>query len=316
LSDTNKWADSDHKWNIIEERKYMWHQSQIDRFAAVIGLSPGMSVADIGCGLGYLGWTYWKYYGQGGSYTGVDCSSELVLEATENSQSWSEGGTVSFITGDCYSIPLEDNSVDVSMCQTLLQHLEFPEKAVLEMVRITKPGGTVVCKDLDNVSRYMRIGYSSISEDDQIDDILFQKRMQLIDAKGRKNLGYGDMSIGSKIPRLMQEAGLSQLQGLCNERLEFLNPPYEEPEQKHRIAIMQRFTGEVSEEVKNKAKVEYRKCYLAGGGKPESFESDYKRLVFLNAELRRKMVEGVSAGSLYFCAGGANFLCFIGRKHI
>ena len=80
MSDTNKWADSDHKWNIIEERKHMWHQSQIDRIAAVIGLSPGMSVADIGCGLGYLGWTYWKYYGQGGSYTGVDCSSELYLK--------------------------------------------------------------------------------------------------------------------------------------------------------------------------------------------------------------------------------------------
>jgi len=314
LSETNKWADNDHKWQIIEERKYMWHQSQIDRFAAVIGLSPGMSVADIGCGLGYLGWTYWKHYGRGGSYTGVDCSSELVLEAIENSQSWSEGGTVSFIVGDCYSIPLEENSVDVSMCQTLLQHLESPEKAVQEMVRITKPGGTVVCKDLDNVSRFMRISYSSISEEDLIEEILFQKRMKLLYAKGRKNLGYGDMSIGCKIPRLMQEAGLSQIQGFCNERLEFLNPPYEEPEQKHRIDMIQRFSRESSEEEKNKAKEDYRKYYLAGGGNPDTFENDYKRLVSTAVELSRKRVEGVSAGSLYFCSGGNNFLCFIGRK--
>ena len=314
MPDKNKWADKDHKWQIIEERRYMWHKSQIDRLASVIGLSPGMAVADIGCGLGYLGWTYWKYFGRSGSYTGIDCSSKLVLEAAEISQSWSEGGTVSFITGDSYRIPLEDNSVDVSMCQTLLQHLEFPEKAVQEMVRITKPGGTVVCKDLDNVSRYMKISYSSISEDDQIDEILFQKRMKLIYARGRKNLGLGDMGIGSKIPRLMQEAGLSRIQGFCNERLEFLNPPYEEPEQKKRIDIIQRFSKEASEEDKHKAKEDYRKYYLAGGGDTETFENDYMRLVSITAELSRRRAESISTGSLFSCSGGNNFLCIIGRK--
>ena len=314
MSETNKWADKDHKWQIIEERKFMWHPSQIERLASAIGLSPGMTVADIGCGLGYLGWTYWKYFGQGGSYTGVDCSSKLVLEATELSQSWSKGGKASFITGDCYSVPLEDNSVDVCMSQTLLGHLQYPARAVKEMVRVTKPGGTVVCKDLDNVSRYMKVNYSSITQDEQIEDILFEKRMRLIYAKGRKNLGFGDTGIGSRIPHLMHEAGLSQIEGFCNERLEFLIPPYEDPEQKKRIEIIQRFNVEITEEDKKEAKEEYRKYYLAGGGNPETFGSDYQRLSSVTAELSRKRSESILSGSLFSCSGGNNFLCVIGRK--
>ena len=314
MSETNKWANEDHKWQIIEERKFMWHPSQVERLASAIGLSAGMSVADIGCGLGYLGWTYWKYFGQCGTYTGIDCSSKLVLEATELSQSWSRGGEASFITGDCYNVPLEDNSVDVCMCQTLLQHLEHPTKAVKEMVRVTKPGGTVVCKDLDNVSRHMKISYSSVTEDQQIESILFQKRMKLIYAKGRKKLGRGDMGIGSRIPRLMHEAGLSQIEGFCNERLEFLIPPYEDPEQKKRIDIIQRFNVEATEEEKKKAKEDYMKFYLAGGGNPDTFEGDYERLSATTAELSKWRSDSILSGSLFSCSGGNNFLCVLGRK--
>jgi len=314
LTDKNKWADSDHKWQIIEERKYMWHQPQIDRLASVMGLSPGMTVADIGCGLGYLGWTYWKHFGKRGTYIGVDCSDSLMREATDFSAEWSVGGTSNFITGNCYDVPIADGSVDMTMCQTLLMHLEFPEKALHEMIRITKPGGIVVCKELDSVSRYLRLGFSSVNEDASIDDIIFQRRMKLIWIQGRKALGFGDYGIGARVPKMMQEAGLNEIKGFCRDKLEFLVPPYDEPEQKLRLEIIGRFTRESTEEEKEKSKEDYKKYYIAGSGDPISFEKDYSRMKELFRTKREKRLRQIKDETLYSCSGGSNFFCILGRK--
>ena len=45
------------------------------------------------------------------------------------------------IVGDAYALPYADNSVDAIICEAVLEHLEFPEKAVNEMYRTLKPGG-------------------------------------------------------------------------------------------------------------------------------------------------------------------------------
>jgi ubiquinone/menaquinone biosynthesis C-methylase UbiE len=314
LTDTNKWADEDHKWMIIEERKYMWNPEQIDRLASSMGLSHGMTVADIGCGLGYLGWTYWKYFGEGGKYIGVDYSDALIEEAREMSSKWSINGTARFLTGSCYDVPLPDESVDAAMCQALLMHLEYPERALQEMVRITKPGGIVMCKELDSISRYLRLGYSSASENDSIEDIIFQRRMKLIWIRGRKELGLGDYGIGARIPRMMHESGLEEIKGFCRDKLEFLVPPYKKPEQRKRIEIIERFSGESTQEEKKKAKDEYRKYYLAGGGDPASFDKDYSKMVELSRKERERRYEQLSAGTLFSCSGGSNFFCIFGKK--
>ena len=314
MSNREKWADKDHKWAIIDERRFMWHQEQMDRFAVLMELNPGITVTDVGCGLGYLGWSYWKHFGNGGTYIGVDCSDSLMREATEISAEWSEGGTANFITGDCYDVPIADESVDVAMCQTLLMHLAFPEKALREMVRITKPGGIVMCKELDSVSRYLRLGYSSVNEDEDIDNILFRRRMKLTWIQGRKELGLGDYGIGARVPKMMHEAGLEEIRGFCNERLEFLVSPYEEPEQKLRLEIIGRFKGESTAEEKQKSKEEYKKYYIAGGGDPVSFEKEYSRMAKLFRTDREERLKQISNETLFSCSGGSNFFCIFGRK--
>ena len=292
----------------------MWYEEQIERLASSMKLTPGMTIADVGCGLGYLGWTYWKHYGDGGIYIGVDCSFSLLSDANENSRDWSSGGTADFINGDSYNIPLADESTDVTMCQTLLMHLEFPEKALREMVRITKPGGIVMCKELDSVSRYLRLGYSTVSEDEDIDDITFRRRMKLSWIKGRKELGLGDYGIGAKLPKLMYEAGLKEIKGFCNERLEFLVPPYEDPQQRLRIEIIGRFANESTAEEKQKSKEKYRNYYLAGSGDTASFEKDYSRLLEIYRTEREERYMQIEDETLFSCSGGSNFFCIFGRK--
>ncbi len=84
----------------------------MEKLAKWLDLKQRMKVADIGCGLGYLGWTYWKYFGDNGSYIGVDISEKLIKEAKELSKDWAINGKADFINGDAYNLDI----LMVSLC--------------------------------------------------------------------------------------------------------------------------------------------------------------------------------------------------------
>lgn len=60
------------------------------------------------------------------------------------------------------SLPFDDDSFDVGTAQTVLIHLETPEKALLEMKRVLKPAGVLVSAELNNISQ--RIFKDTISD--------------------------------------------------------------------------------------------------------------------------------------------------------
>lgn len=47
------------------------------------------------------------------------------------------------VVGDAYALPYADASVDAVHCEAVLEHLEFPDRAVAEMYRVLRPGGEV-----------------------------------------------------------------------------------------------------------------------------------------------------------------------------
>jgi SAM-dependent methyltransferase len=44
------------------------------------------------------------------------------------------------LVGDAYALPYADASVDAILCWAVLEHLEFPDRAVAEIERVLKPG--------------------------------------------------------------------------------------------------------------------------------------------------------------------------------
>lgn len=45
------------------------------------------------------------------------------------------------VVGDAYALPYADRSVDSILCWAVIEHLEFPERAIAEMHRVLRPGG-------------------------------------------------------------------------------------------------------------------------------------------------------------------------------
>jgi ubiquinone/menaquinone biosynthesis C-methylase UbiE len=78
--------------------------------------------------------------------TGVDISLERVHEAF---QKCSRNPQVNFVCGDAQELQFSSNRFDVVYCRMLMQYLREKERAVAEIARVCKPGGTVLLQDLD-----------------------------------------------------------------------------------------------------------------------------------------------------------------------
>ena len=55
-----------------------------------------------------------------------------------------KGGKGVDLVASAYDIPFEDNSFEIVLCLSVLEHLEDPKKALREMHRVLKPNGTIL----------------------------------------------------------------------------------------------------------------------------------------------------------------------------
>ncbi len=300
------WSEECWKEMLVYQRKFAWFEDTLDKLAAWLGLKPGMTAVDVGCGLGYLGYTYWPYFGDGGYYFGVDKSPKLLREAKEATKEWAIKGETSFAVGDAYKLPFPDDLADLVMCQTLLMHLEKPWKALAEMIRVAKPGGIIVCQEPDNLSPMLAKRHWSLPEFDIEEQLLFAK-VAIISNKGRIKLGQGDNSIGPKVPRMMNKLGLSEIDIRLNDRVFYLQPPYEGPLQQHSLESVKK---ELLDEKRHKILIDReKKQFLAGGGDSEEYDR-YREMQGRIMLVFRQQIENGE----YFACGSVDHYIIKGRK--
>ena len=105
-----------------------------------------MRVADIGTGTGILACEMARL---GLDVIGIDQSARMLEAAHSKVQgeSFPAGGRVEFQRGEAENIPLEDESVDAALAHMVLYYVSSPDRAVTEMARILRPGGTLVAVD-------------------------------------------------------------------------------------------------------------------------------------------------------------------------
>src|SRR5439155_8250781 len=103
---------------------------------AVVDLRPS-SVLEVGCGSGRI---YQRLRAQGcrSSYTGVELSAEVVRE---NMRRFPEGN---WLCGSGYDLPLRDASQDCVFAYYVLEHCVFPERFLRSLLRVTRPGGSLI----------------------------------------------------------------------------------------------------------------------------------------------------------------------------
>lgn len=293
------WSSKELKAHLVSYRKHLWSEEQIERIAKWAKFEPGKAVLDVGCGLGYLGFIFSSYF-KGGSYQGIDISTKLLEDADENFSKMDLDIYYQFEEGDCYKLKYDDNSFDLVMCQTVLMHLEFPQKALNEMFRVLKPGGTMLCLEPDNSTSEIKESYSSVFEY-TIAEKMILKRVALHRIAGQKILKRGDWGLGTKLPELFYKAGLNQIDMKQNEKINFMVPPYDRPENKQCHDWAKNY--EKSKKAVNlKLNKTHKEEFLAGGGS-EYLYRKYRNLLKKNSNLSKKNITAFINSELFICSG-------------
>jgi len=306
--ETIDWSTERYRQMLIDQRRRMWRDDTLDCVISWLGVRSAMTVVDVGAGLGYLGRAFGPAIGNSGNYIGVDVSAKLLDEARRASAQTSMGCNADFVCGNAGCIPIESDSSDIVMCQTLLMHLPEPEVALREMMRIAKPGGLLLCIEPDNLSVGISIGFQSVPRM-SVDDQLGYMKLLLLSNKGRIKLGRGDHSVGAKVTLMMNDLGLKDVEARINDRVRLLLPPYDSAYQQDYFEMTKKrfFTDSDDESSRKTAKEEF----IAGGGTGSDFDSIYEMLKS-RVKLYREQLENRTFSS---CSG---YLLYIakGRKPI
>lgn len=133
-------------------------RAQMPQFVAIreayldrIGLPPGGSVHELGCGTGAVCRAIAAWPGFTGRVSGSDLSASLIEEARKLT---ADAGLakVDFLQADGQGIDTRAGQYDMVLADTVVSHFANPAAFVAEAIRPAKPGGRIVIHDGDYAS--------------------------------------------------------------------------------------------------------------------------------------------------------------------
>ncbi|MEK7644321.1 MAG: class I SAM-dependent methyltransferase [Patescibacteria group bacterium] len=159
---------------------------------------PGDRVLDLGCGSGRLYSILEKFQVD---YVGVDQSEEQIKIAKEKFPA------LKFICSEMSALPIQDNYLDLIYCLRSFHHLPTAEsriKALREMKRVLKMGGTIVLVNWNLYSEWGRKKFPEIRVD-QDGDIMVPWKDNAGKVLGERY--YHGLTV-AEMERLFHDAGL------------------------------------------------------------------------------------------------------------
>lgn len=160
-------------------------------------LMEGMRVLDAGCGAGDDARAIAAIVGPAGSVVGLDSSATMV--ETARTRTPAESTTIEFVHGSLYDLPFPDASFDAARSDRVFQHLGDPERALRELMRVTKPEGRINVVDPD---------FGGMLIDTENRDLL--ARLDAFSRRARKG-NPGSPWMGRKLWGLFNAAGLQDI---------------------------------------------------------------------------------------------------------
>ena len=161
-----------------------------------IGVQPGSSVADIGCGpLPSV-----RTRRRSTSAARACCWWEPRFAARARVEIARRGLTnVSIVDGDALAMPLKKQSFDLVHERLVMINVSARETLLAEMLSLLRPGGTVVLEEVDNVSWLCQPAHPSW-------DAILRAFHAVFQADG------GDPFVGRRLPELLRAAGVQDIQ--------------------------------------------------------------------------------------------------------
>ncbi|MFJ6249968.1 MULTISPECIES: class I SAM-dependent methyltransferase [unclassified Streptomyces] len=104
-----------------------------------LGLRPGGSVLDAGCGTGRALPPLRAAVGPSGTVVGLDLTPEMLERAVRAGRGGADGGAL--LLADVGRLPVRDGALDAVFGAGLVSHLADPAAGLRELARVVRPGG-------------------------------------------------------------------------------------------------------------------------------------------------------------------------------
>jgi len=114
-----------------------------DRALSVIGVQPGMTVADIGAGSGYMTLRVAPLVGPTGKVYATDIQPAL-LRLLQQKLGEADVSNVEVVLGSETETGLPDNSIDIALLVDVYHEFQHPKEMLRSIRQSMKPGGQLV----------------------------------------------------------------------------------------------------------------------------------------------------------------------------
>lgn len=218
----SRMTESSEYWNeklpyIKSSRIELWNLDYMEfLIKKVWKVKDRVDVLDFGCGNGYLAGLMMPFLLDGSTYTGIDVCDVMIQDAKsvyENSDY-----PTKFLCKNGYNYKVEEK-YDIVICQAFLRELSNPKKAICNMITSLKKQGLIVCievdRELDNAGFYV----------DGMDyDLILDTEVQRKYWKAEYDRNDRDYAIGIRIPFLLKEFGIRDIEVRIQDKVRFVNP--------------------------------------------------------------------------------------------
>ena len=123
-----------------------------DAYISLLSMKSGERVLEVGCGSGVVTRALAQRVMPDGKAVGADACSALLKIARNLANDAGLSKFVEFEEADCRNLPFPDRSFDAVVAVTTLSHVPNVERALAEMIRVTRPGGRMGIFDIDGDS--------------------------------------------------------------------------------------------------------------------------------------------------------------------
>ncbi len=218
----SRMTESAEYWNqqleyMRSSREQLWNSDYMQFLVQnVWKIEEKVDILDMGCGNGYLARLILPFLPEGSTYTGVDISDVMIKDAQHTYAEQNEN--IKFICGDGYNYH-QPEAYDMVICQAFLRELSSPEKALENMLLSLKKEGLIVCvevdRELDNAGTYIEgLDYA----------LLLNTEIQREYWKKEYEQGDRDYAIGIRLPFMLRELGVKQIEVRNHDKVKFANP--------------------------------------------------------------------------------------------
>jgi len=137
------------EWHTRFQKQATWTESIRSFILERVPIRSTAHILEVGCGTGAILEDIRQivdYSVNNSGSNGLRHSNIHGLDINETYITLAQANLplTSLVIGDAVSLPYRDNSYNITYCHFLLMWLDEPDKAVLEMQRVTLPGGMVI----------------------------------------------------------------------------------------------------------------------------------------------------------------------------